>query len=120
MILVAQNRKLQMNEVLKHPLGPLPYSLATNDGLPQKTAKTTLRREVIKSVPLAESIQMPATSLTDGMTIVQKIAGDNRTLAEIAHAVLALGMAETRTSRWVDFVFDVYQENSIKDSERAI
>ena len=120
MILVAQNRKLQMNKVLKHPLGPLPYLLATSDGLHRKTAKLTLGREVIKPVPLAKSIVMPTASLIHGMAIFQRIARDENTQAEIASAVLALGMAEAGTSRWVNFVFDVYQENTKKDSEREI
>ena len=70
-----------MNEVLKHPLAPLPYSLATSDGLPQMTANTTvtLEMEVIKPVSLAESIQMPTSPLIDGMAIVQRIAGDKKT-----------------------------------------
>ena len=32
MILVAENRNLDMREVLSHPLGPLPWSLACGDG----------------------------------------------------------------------------------------
>ena len=106
-ILVAQNRKMQMNEVLKHSLGKLPYSLATSDGLPRKTAKT-LGKQVIKPVPFAESRQIPAESLIIVMTIVQRIARDKKTLVEIASAVFARGIAELGTSRWADFVFDVY------------
>lgn len=33
MIVIAESRNLQMKEVLSHPLGPLPWSLATPDGL---------------------------------------------------------------------------------------
>ena len=32
MIVIAESRDLQMREVLFHPLGPLPWSLATADG----------------------------------------------------------------------------------------
>ena len=33
MIVITENRNLQMREVLSHPLGPLLWSLATPDGL---------------------------------------------------------------------------------------
>ena len=32
MILVAENRKLKMSDVLAQPFGPLPWALASNDG----------------------------------------------------------------------------------------
>ena len=35
MIIVAESRHLHMQEVLQHPLGPLPFSLATSNGLPR-------------------------------------------------------------------------------------
>ena len=54
------------------------------------------------------------------MAIVQRIAGDKKTLAEMASAVITIGMAEAGTNRWVDFARDVYQENSIMDYEREI
>ena len=46
MILVAENRKLKMNDVLAHPLGPLPWALASGDGSLRKTNKAALAREL--------------------------------------------------------------------------
>ena len=40
MIIIAESRNLQMQDMLKHPLGPLPASLACNNGFPHKTNKT--------------------------------------------------------------------------------
>ena len=40
MIIIAECRKLQMLDVLKHPLGPIPAALANNDGMPRKTNKS--------------------------------------------------------------------------------
>ena len=48
MIIIAESRKLQMQDVLNHPLGPLPSSLATSNGLPRKTNKSQLGKEVEK------------------------------------------------------------------------
>ena len=37
MIITTESRNLQMQDVLKHPLDPLPASLACNNGFPRKT-----------------------------------------------------------------------------------
>ena len=50
MILIAESRNLQMQEDLKHPLGPLPVSLACNNGFPHKTNKGQLGKELEKLI----------------------------------------------------------------------
>ena len=42
MIIIAENRKLKMNDVLCHPIVPLPWSLASADGSLRKTNKASL------------------------------------------------------------------------------
>ena len=42
MVVIAHHRQMNMQEVLTYPLGPLPWSLATADGEPTKTAKSAL------------------------------------------------------------------------------
>ena len=42
MVVIAQHRRMNMQDVLKYPLGPLPWSIATPDGAPAKTGKATL------------------------------------------------------------------------------
>ena len=42
MVVVAHHRQMNMQDVLTNPLGPLPWSLATADGAPTKTAKSAL------------------------------------------------------------------------------
>ena len=41
-LVIAHHRQMNMQEVLTYPLGPLPWSLATADGAPTKTAKPVL------------------------------------------------------------------------------
>ena len=41
MIIIAESCQLHMQEVLQHPLGSLPSSLATSNGLPRKTNKAS-------------------------------------------------------------------------------
>ena len=44
MIVIAETRKLTMSSVLSHPLGPLPWALASPDGLLRKTSERTPER----------------------------------------------------------------------------
>ena len=50
MILVAESRKVNMRDVLAHPLDPLPWELANADGILRKTNKAALSRELEKNV----------------------------------------------------------------------
>ena len=57
MVVIAQHRRMNMQDVLKYPLGPLPWSIATPDGAPAKTGKATLlhildvKAEAVEVVP---------------------------------------------------------------------
>ena len=50
MVVIAQHRRMNMQDVLKYPLGPLPWSIAIPDGAPAKTANlpcfTSLRERL--------------------------------------------------------------------------
>ena len=50
MAVIAQTRSIDMQQVLKHPLGPLPWSLASTNGTIAKTMKSKLAELVEKSV----------------------------------------------------------------------
>ena len=118
MILIAENRKLQMREVLSHPLGPLPWALSTADGSLRKTNKAVLAKELQKSVPFADVIPQPSACMIDAMALVQRLKRDHKTFAEVADSLLSLVLHEGSNSKRIDVIFDVYKENSIKDAER--
>ena len=65
-----------MKDVLSHPLGPIPWSLATADGSLRKTNKSTLDQHLAKNSRPAENIPMPNACIIDGMAVVNKIQGD--------------------------------------------
>ena len=119
MILVAQSRELHMRDVLAHPLGPVPWTLANADGSLRKTNKAALARELEKSVAPAEVIPKPSTTIIDGMSLVQKMKGNDKTFAQLAESTLAKVLHEGGDSERIDVVFDVYKDMSIKHSERA-
>ena len=119
MILVAESRKINMKEVLAHPLGPLPWSFANSDGSLRKTNKTALTKDMEKRVLPAETIPTPSTTIIDGMSMVQKINGSNKTFSQLAKQLLLQAMQEGSQSIRIDIVFDVYRLNSIKNTERV-
>eukprot|EP00058_Branchiostoma_floridae_P019404 XP_002604894.1 hypothetical protein BRAFLDRAFT_77273 [Branchiostoma floridae] len=117
-ILVAESRQISMKDVLTHPLGPLPWSLANADGTLHKTNKAALARELESRVPPAEDIPGPCTCLIDGMTILQKLNGNNMTFSGLANATMTTVLKEGANSHRIDVVFDVYRDQSIKAAER--
>jgi len=119
MILVAQSRDLNISDVLAHPLGPLPWALANGDGSLRKTNKAALARELEKNVSPAEVIPQPSATIIDGMSLVQKMKGNDQTFAQLAESVLLMVLHEGTQSQRIDVVFDVYKETSIKDAERC-
>lgn len=119
MVLVATSRKFDMSSVLAHPLGPLPWSLGNCDGTLKKTSKATLARKLENNVSLAEVIAQPSAFIIDGMSLVQKAHGDNKTFGELSEALFMSALRAGSGSYRIDVVFDVYTDVSIKNAERV-
>ncbi len=118
MILIANNRELNLENVLNHPLGPLPWSLANGDGSMKKTAKARLAKKLEALINPAEVIEKPSACIIDAMSVVQKCPGEGKTFAQIGKDVLNTCLTNGHHSQRIDIVFDVYKENSIKIGER--
>jgi len=73
MITIAKSRQLHMQEVLQHSLGPLPSFLATSNGLPCKSNKAQVGRELEKLVQPTDEIPSPSEYVIDGLGPVQKL-----------------------------------------------
>ena len=119
-VVMAQGRNLKMGDILSHPLGPLPWSLSTPDGLLRKTNKSSLATSLQKNVEVAHELPSNSASVVDGMNLVQRIKGDQSTFGDIAVAVLLMALKEGSQSKRIDVVFDTYRDNSIKNSERSV
>ena len=119
MVVIATSRKLDMRSVLAHPLGPLPWSLGNCEGTLKKTSKSTLARQLEKNVSLAEAIPQPSTCIIDGMSLVQKVHGDNKTFAELSDAIFISALYTGIESSRIDVVFDADRDESIKNAERV-
>ena len=118
MVIIAENRQLHMKDVLCHPMEPLPWALSSVDGSLRKTSKATLAKELQKNVPFAEEIPQPSACVIDGMVLVQKLKGDHRTFSDVADSLFGMVLHEGASFQIIDVIFDVYRENSIKNSER--
>jgi len=118
-IVMAQGRNLKMEDILSHPLGPLPWALSTPDGLLRKTNKASLATTLQKNVTVADQLPQNPASVVDGMNLVQRVKGDQATFGDIATTILSMALREGSKSTRIDVVFDTYRENSIKNSERS-
>ena len=119
-IVMAQGRNLKMEDILSHPLGPLPWALSTHDGLLRRTNKAALATTLQKNVAVAEQFPGNSASVVDEMNLVQRVKGDQATFGDVATTVLSMALKEGSQSNRIDVVFDKYQENSIKNSERSV
>ena len=118
MVLIANSRNLDIREVLQHPLGPIPWSLANCDGTMKKTNKAVLANRLEEKVSATESVSVPSLTIIDGMSLIHKLPGENRTFSEVSDHLFSLVLQAAGSSEGVDIVFDVYKDQSIKDAER--
>ena len=107
-----------MKEVLTHPLGPLPWSLAAPDGCLKQTPKSALAKELQKGLEAVENLPSRSACIIDGMAMVQRLNGDHKTFREVADLLLSMVLREGASSSRIDVVFDDYREITIKNAER--
>ena len=70
-------------------MGPLRWAFANADGSLHKTNKAALARELEKIVAPAEVIAFPSATVIDGMSLVQKLKGNDQTFSELAELALS-------------------------------
>lgn len=109
MALLGQFRQIDMRLVFTYPLGPLPWALADPYGLPRKTNKAKLAQQLENRVVIADSYPHDATSIYDGMAVLQKFKPPpGATFAVVAESLLAL--LTSNSSKRIDVVFDIYKK----------
>ena len=122
MIICGQSRNIALKDLLHHSRGPLPWSLATVDGLPRKSNKTTLASHLQRNVQLADRPPSNSATIIDAMSLVQKlkVGSIKTTFGSVASSLMSMILLEGSQSKRIDVVFDTYRENSIKNIERSI
>ena len=122
---LAQNHQMDMREVLKRSLGPLPWVLAAADGSLAKTSKAKLLHLMEGSAPSSDTMPLfsstSAAWLYDGLALLQSLSAANlpRTFSELATLILTMITKKLQEPRGrADFIIDQYPEISIKNIER--
>ena len=87
MTVVAQARSMDMQEVLKHPLGQLPWSLASTDGTIAKTVKSKLAELVEKNVASLDEEPRASQWILDAMAVLQYITHIPDSFSDLAELV---------------------------------
>ncbi|CAB3994853.1 Hypothetical predicted protein [Paramuricea clavata] len=118
MALLGQFRKIDMRLVFTYPLGPLAWALADPYGLPRKTDKAKLAQQLEKQLVVKDCYPLDATSIYDGMAVLQKFKPPpGATLAILDESLFT--MLTSNSSKRIDIVFDIYKDISIKNAERS-
>ena len=81
----------------------------------RKTNKAALVRQ--KQVLPAGTIPGPTATIIDGSSLVQKTKSNDQPFSQFADAALIHILHEGVRSHRIDVVFDVYQEDSIKNAD---
>ena len=115
LVLLSVEHNIDLQVTLSYPLGPVPFSLATADGMPTKTEKSKLLHHLEACVePMTAPTNEPVAHVIDGnasLYVLSPIPDNFEGVAEMVFDRLP------KSSR-VDFVTDTYKENSIKSFER--
>lgn len=119
LLVVAQKRDMDLQEVFNYSLGPLPWSLASADGSLCTDAKSKLLETLIEGVEPAEDVPPSAASIVDGTAALQAMKEIPETFEELATSVFHSVVPHTTLASRVDFVTDRYPDVSIKNPERA-
>ena len=113
-LFLALQRKIDMGEVLKYPLTPVPLSLCHIDGTMQKTQKSTLMTEIEKRTIMTDPMSVNVT-IIDGLFFLYLLQEPPSTFGLISKYILRR-VCEIGTVR-IDLVFDRIMTPSIKDYE---
>lgn len=130
LLAVANNRDIDMKEVLQHELASVPPALFHDDGSMRKTNKAELAKKLesltdeVNELPIQPAPSTKSTAyIIDGMAMIQALNEAHfKTFDELGSVVLKQVMSHfTRnaTISTVTVVFDRYDnENSLKVAER--
>ena len=79
-----------MEKVLQYPLSPVPWALATPDGLPLKTNKATLLHKIEKKEFLEhDSLNYESVCIVDGNALFHAMTEVPNTYSELAERILS-------------------------------
>ena len=72
-MIIGHSRKIEVRELLRHRLGPLPWALATPESFPKKTNKENFASNLQKEVQLAEQVPQHSATVINGMSLYRRV-----------------------------------------------
>ena len=117
LLVLSMEHEIDIERVLTYPLTQVPFSLASSDGAPLKTNKSTLlhKLENTEFHEHQDLTKLPNTvSTIDGNALFHSITDLPSTFGDLAKKILKT----LPNSKYIHFVTDTYKANSIKDAER--
>jgi hypothetical protein len=124
LVLIAKNRKIDLQKVFSYSLRSYPRALASDCGGLNKTTKSKLLHVLEEEAdqPLIDAIPQQSTTIIDAMALLQMLTVKDipGTFTELADHILkrVLCIARYNKSERVDFVSDRYPIVSTKNAER--
>ena len=85
----------------------------------KKSSKAKVMHELEKGVTRVERVDASFIPIFDGMALVPMVKRTGLAYNQFADDLLKLVVAKSCGSKWMDVVFDVYWENSIKNAKRG-
>ena len=108
-----------MQEVLKHPLGPLPWTLAYADETIVKTMKSKPAELVEKNVASLDDEPQACQWIFDAIALLQSITYITDSFSDLAELFFNKVLHSAKRALRIDFVNDLYPEISIRNTERS-
>jgi len=71
--LIQQNRQIDLKEVFKYPLSPIPWSIAEVNGSRKKCSKSTIMKELEKGRTSIDKVDNSFVPIFDGMALVRAV-----------------------------------------------
>ena len=115
LVLLAIQHDVDLELTLSFPLSPVPRSLATADGMPTKTDKSTLLHNLESGIEQVKYRPSDSVHVVDGNAMLQSLKPIPDSFEELAEHIFN----KLPKSKRVDFITDTYRQQSIKSYERA-
>ena len=117
LLMLSTDHELDLQKVLAYPLSPIPWALATPDGLLTKTDKSVLMHKLESPAALADATSNTNTLkevIIDGNALLHSLKNIPETFGQLTEKIFHL----LPQAECIHFVTDSYNVKSIKCLER--
>ena len=116
LVMIAQANEIDIEKLFAYPLGPVPWPLATGDGMLAKTDKAVLLHKLENNIHQSQNTEVSKDDvyILDGNVLLHSLVSIPETYGQLARKIFnCLPPVSV-----LHFVTDTYKEMSIKSTER--